>query len=792
MAALLILATLTPGAIAKPTAKQAVNSAKLQPGKPTLKKLGSLKELENSKMWQECAALAPAVMTEEPSVAGWVLVSWLNCSRQLVLGSAKSPKTQALALALARADKSPNLVLESSARKALREELWRSRVTYIEALFKLLDKKSLQEADRHIQILAFQVQEREQKAKILALSGEWAYLSHQTAAAEVFFQESLDLSESKSARDRLSSLQLALLRKKTEDGGKAGVASDKSKTETLSEGEQKFVDRLAGAQKNNDLISLMQDSVIYLNTYPNGKKSKWAFDRILEIYTSFLEDRNGAKVEDKSDDKNNEKNADKYLSLREKALAQMERLDASRAFELARILHRKNDYQGSLRLSERAILNLSISPQAAQINYVAGRSAQFLGDYKKAQKYFSDYLEWNSAGEDSSEVSFRLALVYYRLANYSSAIAILEKLLASNGSDKFELGSRYWLTRSLQATKNDRAESESKKLIEKFPFSYYGLKLRAEKMNLQIEPFSSSAENKAVDSLDPGFLTTYQKQNWQRALLLGSQGWVSEAFQEVLDMNFPAAAGAKIKMAQELNRNHLYWAAIKLTNESLDLDPQLRAAEYISLGFPTAYETAIQVEAERYHLSPWLVKSLIRQESAYNERATSVSRAMGLMQLIPPTAQEVAKELGLSGLDLPEDSYIPAVNLQMGTYYISKMIKQFGGNVPMGLAAYNAGPSKMQLFVKARPEVEKQINQFSSQPEDEIWFDELPWSETSFYVKAILRNTILYRLLILQEGAPPLKLEKVLWGDLTPGLAPDLKSSSSLDVSPDSQPRISR
>lgn len=121
-------------------------------------------------------------------------------------------------------------------------------------------------------------------------------------------------------------------------------------------------------------------------------------------------------------------------------------------------------------------------------------------------------------------------------------------------------------------------------------------------------------------------------------------------------------------------------------------------------------------------------------------------------------------------INIPEDLFVPDINIRMGTYYIAKMIKQFGGNVPMGLAAYNAGPTRMQIFVKARPEVELLTKKPSSDAWDELWMDEVPWFETSFYVKAILRNTMMYKVLERSSEKNPdlrrVQYGSVLWKDL--------------------------
>ncbi|MNS96722.1 Soluble lytic murein transglycosylase precursor [compost metagenome] len=129
--------------------------------------------------------------------------------------------------------------------------------------------------------------------------------------------------------------------------------------------------------------------------------------------------------------------------------------------------------------------------------------------------------------------------------------------------------------------------------------------------------------------------------------------------------------------------------------------------------------------------------------------------------MIPPTAQEVAKKLGLK-IEIPGDMFRPEVNIPMGSYYLSSVMDQFKGQVPLALASYNAGPYRMKLWLDSRPETSALREKNSSAPLDEIWFDELPWNETSFYVKAILRNVMIYRL--IDRG--PYELNPVLWQDL--------------------------
>lgn len=107
----------------------------------------------------------------------------------------------------------------------------------------------------------------------------------------------------------------------------------------------------------------------------------------------------------------------------------------------------------------------------------------------------------------------------------------------------------------------------------------------------------------------------------------------------------------------------------------------------------------IMEEGKRYGYDPLLLTALITTESSFNNWAESHKGAVGLMQIKPKTGSQIAREMSSKWEGL-RTLYDPKTNIALGTYYLNKMIKRFGGELELGLEAYNHGPSQLSKYLK--------------------------------------------------------------------------------------------
>ena len=161
----------------------------------------------------------------------------------------------------------------------------------------------------------------------------------------------------------------------------------------------------------------------------------------------------------------------------------------------------------------------------------------------------------------------------------------------------------------------------------------------------------------------------------------------------------------------------------------------------------TGWPTPIEVPAATPVEAP-LVLAISRQESSFDATTTSPVGARGLMQLMQATAAAEAKALGLqlSSIALQSD---PAVNVRLGSAYLRGLLDRYAGSIPLAVAAYNAGPSRVDGWIAA-----------NGDPRDGTdvvdWIEQVGFGETRNYIERVIENLVVYRALLRRPGRHPL------------------------------------
>jgi len=156
--------------------------------------------------------------------------------------------------------------------------------------------------------------------------------------------------------------------------------------------------------------------------------------------------------------------------------------------------------------------------------------------------------------------------------------------------------------------------------------------------------------------------------------------------------------------------------------------------------FPRPYWDGLKSYSESNKLDPYLVASLIRQESEFSPVAISRANAMGLMQLLPTVGKGMAREERLHNFST-DKLLQPDINMQLGTRYFRHMVEHFNGQVEYALAAYNAGENRVEEW--------RNDGKFNEMAE---FVESIPFTETREYVQAIMRNAVLYKSLYPAAG----------------------------------------
>lgn len=372
--------------------------------------------------------------------------------------------------------------------------------------------------------------------------------------------------------------------------------------------------------------------------------------------------------------------------------------------------------------------------------YIQGRIHE---EQKRPEKAFENYQKALAQPDVDLEITSQLlssvAWWQFKKGDFEKS-ADLFKQLAEKSKERFvQTRALYWQAQSLN--KINKAK-ESKPLLETIiqedPLSYYSVLAHRDLK----KPFSP------VDVFR-GPVRELKKISWVKDDDADKFEWALKFDEKVFADTILNSYTTKFHKASKKDQRILmenYWNA-GLTNSMIRLisnsDPEDRLEyfeDHQNLLFPSKYEDQIQKFSVEENLDPSFVLSLIRQESGFNPMARSPTDALGLMQLMPKVARQVAQEKGLKFKEEAE-LFDPDLNIKLGVRELKNRMSEFGNNPILAAASYNAGSDAVKGWIKSR--YRENIVEF---------IEEIPYEETRSYVRLILRNQIYYKRLLEKKS----------------------------------------
>ncbi len=351
----------------------------------------------------------------------------------------------------------------------------------------------------------------------------------------------------------------------------------------------------------------------------------------------------------------------------------------------------------------------------------AGLRAESAGRTADAALYYRRVIEAAPASDDTPEARWRLGWLALRAGRFADAEARFR--LAAQTAPWRSAAARawYWAARTIEASGQTGRADEAARIVrmvaEQYPLTFYGQRARARlALPAPVIP-------QAIPYVPPREAAAPV---YEELFRLGIDVDAAEAGEEAF------AAGRDPRVTRFLARVYASLGDVSRSVAMADeaLAQGIRDEATWQLAYPRAYWPHVTAAAQAAGIDPLLLISLVREESRYEAGVISPSRAVGLAQLLPSTAQSLTGDSTMTLHRLKD----PAVNLRLGARYLRLQLDRFGGDVRLALAAYNAGPGAARRWV-------------GLDDDPDYFVERLPYAETRGYIRRVLGSYGIYTLL---------------------------------------------
>lgn len=398
--------------------------------------------------------------------------------------------------------------------------------------------------------------------------------------------------------------------------------------------------------------------------------------------------------------------------------------------------------------------------------YRVGRIYEDAGEMDEAAEAYVETGRRFPHGDMAPSALYRRGLLGVREGDWEGAAGVLASCGHLYPGREEGVAATYWLGRCQEVTgARSEAVAAYEGLIESTPRHYYASlaaeRLRALEQALARDPAVEPETDPPARSrfipiaapppIDPeAWLSSWADRGLGRgasrrltsargrAQALAALGLIDAAQEELEGLDpardpFQAYQAAQVARAAGFDNRAISYAQ-EVLDHAARRGRQDLPKELLELLYPASFAGLVDEAASAHGLDRCLVLALIREESRFDPFALSRAQAMGLMQIIAPTARKVARALDVKSFSI-DDLYRPSVSIAFGTYYLSELLGEFG-RPELALAAYNAGEGRVRRW----------LQEYDGE-EIDLFVEEIPFSETRRYVKRVMGSYHVYQAL---------------------------------------------
>jgi soluble lytic murein transglycosylase len=373
---------------------------------------------------------------------------------------------------------------------------------------------------------------------------------------------------------------------------------------------------------------------------------------------------------------------------------------ARRLYLLMELARNRNDEPDVLQMDERLKSEFPQSPWLAEALFSTGNMYLLRKDYANAANYYGYLAVHFPEHKNAAAAHWRAGWLNYRQGLYNDAARLFDEQIKLFPSATETAAALYWRGRLYEQDNNRTQAAQNYRNVSRVYQHFFYAQMARQRLQALGEPLLVSDTPTEIKVAPiPHLSDTFpaDSPHIAKARLVANAGLNDYVAQEIAadpdsdswsalaEAQLYASFGESYRAMRALKRALPYAASASINAIPL---------AYWRILFPQAWWDTIKTESAKNGLDPYLVASLIRQESEFNPGAISYANAYGLMQLLPSTGKALAREEGMAHFETYQ-LLDPETNIRLGTRNLRHLIDRFGGVQEYALAAYNAGEERV-------------------------------------------------------------------------------------------------